>query len=428
MIPGRERGRGPAAQLGWVGLMTVLAALACATVTRVNPAGGGAQAGAATAAPADGQRAVLEAADQAVRAQYLDAQLGGVEWAGAVAAARAQVEAGLSAADFAAVMDQLAGRLPAGTAGYLTRAERLEQELQSTATFQGIGIYYGFREAPEARVIVLTVMPGSPAEAAGLRAHDAIYAIDGQAVRAEERDSVVDRIRGPAGSRVTLSVQSPGQPRRTVAVERGTITAGDSVRGGSDPATGLVYYRVPAAADASLAQVLAADLVRTHQTQPVKGILLDLRLAGSSGSWPLAEMLALFGDGTLGEFYTRTDSQAITVQGSDQGNSQHAPLVILVGPDTRGAAEVLAGGLQASGRARLFGLPTAGETGGFTPIDLPDGSRLTVLTSGFRLPDGTDPRGRGLQPDVRVDADWDTFVESSDDRALQAARRSLARP
>lgn len=422
-----------------VSLTTFLAAMACATVTRFNPLNGGGPLGpaptatAAAAVPAapaaaDSQLAVLDAIDQAVRDQYLDPQLGGVDWAGAVAAARAQVAAGLSEADFAAAMQTLVDTLPAGTAAYVTRAERLEQETQSANAYQGIGVYYGFRETPEPRVIVLSVIPNSPAEAAGLHAHDAIYAIDGQPIQAAERDTIANRIRGPAGSAVTLTLQTPGEARRDLLLQRGTITATDSLRGGSDPASGISFYRVPVAAGADLAQTIAGDLVQTSQTSPVKGIILDLRLASSSGGWPLQEMLTLFGNGTLGEFYDRSRTEPLTVTGADQGNSQTAALVILIGPDTRGAVEVLAGGLQATGRAKLIGLPSAGETNGFSPVDLPDGSRLTLLTSSFRLPDGTDLGKQGLTPDIRVDADWDTFANNADDPVLDAALKSLAQP
>lgn len=410
------------------------ATLACATLTQFNPLRGNAAlptpTAAATLSPDAGRRqqAVLDLIDQAVREQYLYADFGGVDWAGAVAASRARLGAGLSEAAFAAEMRALAAVLPAETAGYQTRAERLAADTADPATFQGIGVYYGFRETPEPRVVILEVIPGSPAEAAGLQAHDALYAIDGQPVRADERATISDRIRGPAGSSVTLSVQTPNQARRDVTVQRGTITAVSALRGGMDPATGIMYYRVPVAGGAALAQTIADDLAQAQAQTAVRGILLDLRLASASGGWPLQEMLTLFGDGTLGEFFNRTRSEPLLVAGLDVAGSQTAPLALLIGPDTRGAVEVFASGLQNTGRAVLVGQPTAGETAGFTTVDLPDGSQLTLLTSGFRRPDGSEFAGQGLTPDVRVDADWDTFAGNSDDPVLLAALQSLVTP
>jgi C-terminal processing protease CtpA/Prc len=155
------------------------------------------------------------------------------------------------------------------------------------------------------------------------------------------------------------------------------------------------------------------------------GVILDLRVAGPSATWPLLEMLTLFADGAVGEFYTRVDSQPLEVAGVDVAGSQDLPLVLLIGADTRGLPEVFAGVLQGAGRATLVGLPTAGDTEGFSEVALPDGSRLTLATSSVRLPDGTDFSVSGLSPDVLVDQDWDTYTTGENDPVLRAAVAEL---
>jgi carboxyl-terminal processing protease len=417
-----------------VSLTTFLAAMACATVTQFNPVGGAAAPPATSAAPAPTPAAaakhleILEAIDQAVREQYIRENLDGAAWDAALQAARGQVAAGLSEDEFAAAVRALLGVLPEGKAAFLTRAERIELETRDTSTYQGIGVFYGFREAPEPRVVVLAVIRGSPAEAAGLKDHDAIYAVDGQPVQAGERDTIVNRIRGPAGTSVTLSVQSPGQPRRDITIQRGTISATDAPRGGVIGDSGVAYYRVPVAAGEDLAQLIASDLSAAGPVSPTTGIILDLRLAGSANGWPLLEMLTLFTDGDLGEFYSRTTTERLTVDGADVAGSQTTPLIVLIGPDTRGTSEIFAGILQGAGRATLLGLPTPGEMEGFSEVRLPDGSVLTLATSSFRLPDGTDLAVAGLTPDQPVAGDWDSFASSEDDPVLQAALEALLGP
>jgi carboxyl-terminal processing protease len=139
------------------------------------------------------------------------------------------------------------------------------------------------------------------------------------------------------------------------------------------------------------------------------------------------QLLTLFGNGDFGQFYTRSLSDTITIEGIDVNGSQTAPLTILIGPDTAAQAEILAAALQASGRATVIGLPTPGDTELLTDISLPDGSRFSLATASFRLPDGTDLGLAGVQPDIRVEGDWDSFAAPEDDPALQAAIAELAR-
>jgi carboxyl-terminal processing protease len=343
-----------------------------------------------------------------------------VDWEAEVAGVRARVEAGLDDADFEAAVRGLMARFPGGNARYLSREERIARESSDANTYQGIGVFYGFRESPEPRVIVLSVIPDSPAEAAGLKAHDAIFAVDGEPIRADEADTVANRIRGEAGTSVTLTVQSPGQARRDVTLERGSITSSDTLRGGVS-GDGVAYYRLPVVADGETMQLVAQDLEEKAAGATLRAVILDLRLVGNGDENMLAALLALFSNGAFGEFYTRNDSQPLELEGVDVAGSQDLPLYLLVGPDTRGTAEIVAAALQANGRATVIGLPTRGEIEGFTRVQLPDGAEIVFVASSYRLADGTDIAGAGVTPDVAAEGDWDSFAEAEADPALNAA-------
>ncbi|MDW8326954.1 MAG: S41 family peptidase [Anaerolineales bacterium] len=409
-----------------VGLVIFFATLACTTVTSRLPFA--ATPTAARLAIPDivtRQLRVLDVVDTAVREQYLREDLDGLDWEAIVAEYRARIEAGLDEQEFIEAMRELAGKFPPGNARYLSRAERIEAETRSTGTFTGIGVYWSFRAEPEPRVLILAVIEDTPAERAGLRAHDAIYAVDGQPIRVEDRETIVNRIRGPKGTTVTLTVQTPGEERRDVTITRDTITAGDVLRGTFFNAAGIAYYRLPVVAESDLAETLAQDL--DNQPRKPAGLILDLRTSRAIEADTLLQLLALFGDGEFGQFYTRTLSETIQLEGIEVNGSQTAPLVILVGPDTAAQAEILAGALQAAGRATVIGLPTPGDVELHTEIELPDGSRFSLITASFRLPDGTDLGLTGVQPDIRVEGDWDSFSRPEDDPALQAAIEELTR-
>jgi carboxyl-terminal processing protease len=364
---------------------------------------------------------VFETAWEAVRDQYVRVDYDGVDWEAVGDEYRAKVEAGLDDEAFNQLMRDLAAELPEGEASFQTRAERLEAETTDTSNYEGIGSFIAFRETPEPHVVILSVITGSPAEKAGLKAHDSIYAIDGQPIQADEAETVAERIRGPADTSVTITVQSPGGQRREVTIPRGRITATDSLLGNRSVALNIAYYRLPVVAEAEIADIIAQDLIARASTGDVDGVILDLRVthSGTSG-WPLDQMLTLFGNGNLGEFYTREVTETLTIQGQDAGGSQTVPLVLLIGPDTEGSPEIFAGALHGSRRATLVGLPTPGDVEGFSDILLPDGSRLFLATSSFRTRDGKDLAQSGLPPDVKVDADWDQIASDEDPVLVEA--------
>ncbi len=379
-----------------------------------------------TASPTDVQTQTLDAFDQAVREAYYQENLAGVAWDNLVLDAKSAVAAGMEPAAFNALMGDLAAEFPANTVQFMSRAERVELEASATTstTYQGIGVYFGVRGAPDPRVVVLAVVPGSPAETAGLKAHDALLAVDGAPIGADAtRDTLVTRIRGEAGSQVTLSVRSPGAAPRDVVITRGEITSASPML--TDVLPGDVFYaRFPVVLGANDLQLFGQAYSTAANAAPLRGMVLDLRIATGDETWPLVELLTVFANGEMGEVYTRQDKQTITITGQDISGTQTLPLMVLVGPDTRQAPELLAQFLQSSGRAQVFGLPTRGETASFLTLNLPDGSRLMFATQSYRDLQGTDIATVGLMPANTVSQDWDAYPDDADP-VLNAAVQAI---
>ncbi len=408
-------------RLLFMGLVLTLLTSACAGGERAEPSPTALPV--ATPTPSLQVR-TFEALWSAVHENYVYPDFHGVDWQAIHNEYLIRVEAGLTTDEFSEVLRSMVARLPSGAVVWQTRAERIQQALEDTRTYEGIGAYISFRAAPEPRVVLLSVMPRSPAAEAGLQAHDSILAIDGIPVRADEGESVVRRIRGPAGSRTTLRVRSPGRPPRDVEVTRGRVIATDVLKGGMIPRTGIGYLLFPPAPYDELGNDMLNSLRLLSDGRELNGLILDLRIATIGGGWPLTPLLTLFANGNLGEIYTRTSTQAITVEGQDVLNSQRVPLAILIGPDTQGAPEIFAAALQAAGRAVLVGLPTPGEVEGITEFALPDGSRAFIATSSYRTPTGREIGLTGVIPDVKVNADWDA-VTLENDPVRDAAVRAL---
>jgi carboxyl-terminal processing protease len=337
----------------------------------------------------------------------------------------ARIEAGLSDEQFSDLLRELEVELPTGALVYQSRGERIEADINDASSYEGIGAIVGFQKEEQPHVVILDVIDGSPAEKAGLKAHDSIYEIDGNPVLLEEGLTVVNRIRGPAGSTVTLQVKSPGTAERAVEVTRGKLVSSGKLESHQIPDTNYGYILFPPLSYQNMLEDVRTTLKDLTTKQKLEGLILDLRVAGSSRGWPLQDLLSMFYDGKIGEFYDRANkTQSISVQGEDYLSSQTVPLIILIGANTSGSPEILAASLQAGKRATLIGEATSGAVEATEAFYLPDGSRIFIETASFRLADGTEVVSDGLQPDIRLDAGWDD-IQPHADPVLEKAVETL---
>ncbi len=354
---------------------------------------------------------------------YIHYDSAGVDWDSLHDQYTTKIEAGLDNDQFSDLLRELGAELPIGALAYQSRSERLEADTGDFSTYEGIGAIIGFQEKEEPHIVILDVIEDSPAEKAGLKPHDSIYAIDGNPVLLEEGLSVVNRVRGPAGSTVTLDVRSPGKAERTVEVTRGKLASGGKLEAYQIKGTQYGYILFPPINYADMTNDVRASLQTFTSNQKMEGLILDLRVASSSNGWPLGDLFALFFDGNAGEFYNRADqTEAVAIKGEDYLSSQSVPLIILIGSNTTGSPEILAASLQAGDRAIIIGGATSGSIEATDVFYLPDGSRIFIETASFRLSDGSELGGKGIKPDVALDAGWDKVHPNSDpvlDKAVE---------
>lgn len=326
---------------------------------------------------------------------------------------RRKVEVGMTDSEFDSLMRSTVDAFPANTITYRTRSERIDEDLGNTLSYEGIGAYIAFEKEPEPHVVLLSVIAGSPAEEAGLRSHESIYSVDDLPVTIDEGMEVVERVRGPEGSVVTLDVQNPDGSRRRVNVTRGRVTASDTLRWEVLDMSNTGLILIPIAATGRLSAMII-DALQGLEKEGIDSLIIDMRIAHSTASWPLVEMLSLFIDGQIGAMHFRDGTQSLIVSGRDVLHSQQIPLAILVGADTQGASEVFAAGLQASDRAVVIGLPTPGKVLRFDWSILPNGSKLLYATSSYLTPDGRDLGLTGVQPDILVNEKWGEVDDNFD--------------
>lgn len=374
--------------------------------------------------PEEHQARTFEALWTNLQDNYIYFESADVEWDSIRDRYLKRINSGLTNDEFTDLLNELEADLPAGSLTYQSRAERIETDIGDLSSYEGIGAFVGFDEEPEPHVVLLGVIEGSPAEQAGLKAHDSIFAIDGSPILLEEGLNVVDRIRGPSGSAVTLNVQTPGSPERSVEVKRAKLTSTGKLEAYEIPDTNYAYMLFPPVAYTGMMDDVLANLQTFTTNKTLEGLILDLRVAGSSRDWPFEALYTMFYNGAIGEYYNREAKQLLQVKGQDVFASQSIPLVILVGQNTQGFPEILAGSLQMHKRASIVGTTTPGLIETTSSYYLPDGSRIFVETTSFVLPNGDEIGTNGVQPDVQVEAGWDEILPDADP-ILDAAVETL---
>lgn len=370
----------------------------------------------------DQQTRTFEAIWKDLEDNYIYFETANVDWDALHDKYLGRIKSGLKADEFTALIQELEAELPEGSLLYESRAERIESDTTDTSSYEGIGAFVGFNKDPEPHIVLLAVIEGSPAEKAGLQAHDSIFAIDGNPILLEEGISAVDRVRGPAGSSVTLSIQSPGTQERSVEVKRGKLTSTGKLEAKNLAGTNYGYLLFPPVGY----NTMEADVLQSLQTfttnKTMEGLILDLRVASSTRGWPLEALYTMFDNGVMGDFYTRSEKQAVEITGKDSFSSQKVPLVLLVGQNTTGFPEIFAASLQADKRATVIGETTPGSIETTSSYYLPDGSQVFIATTSFALPNGQEIGTTGVVPDIAVEAGWDEVLPENDpvlDQAVQ---------
>ena len=305
---------------------------------------------------------------------------------------------------------------------YMPPAEYAMFRGDTQGKFGGVGVEVDFRGE---NVTVIAPFDGSPAARAGIKPGDQIIAIDGKPVRGERIDKLVTMMRGPAGTKVKLSV------RRKDAVDLLTfdlvreVIHVDSVTGKRLEGA-VAYVRLKQFQEGTRDELLAvAGKLRAASNEKLAGVLLDLR-NNPGGLVDEAEGVAdeLLGAGTI--YTTRHRGRVIDeARASVGGAFADVPVVVLVNEYSASSAELLAGALQDNGRAKVVGTQTFGKGSVQTIFDLPGGAGMRLTTMRYYTPSGRSIQAEGIRPDIVIksatqDADKVVVRESDLDGHLPA--------
>jgi len=318
---------------------------------------------------------------------------------------------------------------------YLTPGQLDEVYSQIEGNFVGLGIEL---KGNDQGLLIVRVIPGSPAATAGIRAGDRITAADGQSTLDLTTDEAADLLQGVAGTTADLVVVSPGQSPRRVRVQRERVEVPSiDVAKILDRQNGVGYLRL-VCLQKTTGRDLDAALWRLYR-QGMRSLIIDLR--GNPGGLLVTavEVADRFLErGIIVSTRGRNLQEDFTYSAHSPG-TWRVPVVVLIDRDSASAAEIFAGAIRDHRRGIVVGQRSFGKgsvQGIFPLVASESGLRLT--TAKFYSPSGRPYSRVGVEPDVMVhvaarpvdgevvlpvDEETDVMLNA----ALEAARDQLAR-
>lgn len=360
-----------------------------------------------------------------VNEEYLYEDFNGVDWEAMYDEYLERIRVGVSNEEFYYLMDEMIFRLGDEHSVFFSPEAGMSEDAQYTGDYDYVGIGVLNTVVPERkRITVILVFPGSPAEQAGIRMHDSILAVDGQPI-VDEDGVRQDLLRGPEGTTITITVQSPGEPPREVQLTRSRITSEMPVPYDllqSPAGQRIGYLLLPTFNESSIDRKVGEALRAMQATGPLDGLIIDNRQNEGGASNVLSGTLGYFTGGVVGHFVNRDRREALNVIGMNVNGSQALPLVVLVGKGTVSFGEIFSGILQDLDRAHLIGETTEGNVEILWVYNFSDGSRVWLAHDTFAPLNSPDANWEetGIIPDEFVPSNWDE-VTTETDPAIRSA-------
>jgi carboxyl-terminal processing protease len=249
---------------------------------------------------------------------------------------------------------------------------------------------------------VIAPQDGSPAAQAGIKPGDLIYAIDKDPTYDLTLGEAEEKLRGPVGSEVELTLRRGDRGSIKVTVKRERYRL-QSVTARLE--SGNIGYLRVAGFDAGTAAALAGAVqdLRQRAGNKMIGFILDLRNnPGGAFDAAVAVADAFIDKGDIVVVKGRKPASLKRISATPGDIAQGVPIVALINGGTAREAELVAGGLQDNRRAVLLGTKSFGESSIETLIPLPGNGAIRLTTARFMTPSGQRIQGKGLNPDLTV--------------------------
>ena len=259
---------------------------------------------------------------------------------------------------------------------------------------------------------VVSVLPGGPADKAGVQTGDIIEAIEGKSTHEMSLAAVEEQLAGKQGSNIEFAVVRPGKAEpQKITVTRDNI----AIPGTTDKMMedGIADIQ-PVTLTKGKAQEIASK-IREEQKKGAKKLILDLRNVSEGDAAEAAAVANLFlNHGTITYLQGQKYPKQMLVAEAQKAIT-NLPLVVLVNRGTAGPGEIVAAAILDNNRGDLVGDKTFGSGSIQKVIDIPDGSALILSVAKYYTPSGKAIEDNAVTPNVVVASNIDDLIPDDED-------------
>ena len=300
---------------------------------------------------------------------------------------------------------------------YMNPIEYQEAQQPLNGEYEGIGVYV---DTTGDTLTIVSPIPGTPAEEAGLQPGDQIIGVDGEDVAGIDGQLVIQRILGPEGTPVKLTILREGQEPFEIEILRAKIEIPSVV---SEMLEDNIAYVQLTTFGEETPDELRSALKDLLEQDPV-GLILDLRYNGGGYlDTAIAVVSEFIPANQVVTFEEYGDGTRNPINSSGNGVARDIPMVVLVNEGSASASEITAGALQDYERAVLVGTTTFGKglVQNWIPLSDDQGA-MRVTIARWLTPNGNQVQKVGLQPDYVVEyteEDYNNGVDPQLEKAIE---------
>ena len=275
-----------------------------------------------------------------------------------------------------------------------------EMQEESRGRFEGLGIEITVKEGI---LTVISPIEDTPAFRAGIQSGDQILKIDGELTKNLTLMDCVKRLRGPKGTKVTITIMREGFAKpREFTLTRDVIPIRSVRYELMDKQYG--YIRLSQFQEKTEGELeKAIKALENENKGGIRGLILDLRNNPGGLLDQAVKVSDLFIEsGLIVSMEGKREDQKMKFYAHSQGTITPYPLVVLVNGGSASGAEIVAGAIQDHGRGILVGTQTFGKGSVQTIFPMKDGSGLRLTTARYFTPSGRSIQAKGIIPDIIV--------------------------
>lgn len=282
---------------------------------------------------------------------------------------------------------------------YLDSSSFDNLQVNTKGEFGGLGIEVSMENG---FIKVVTPMDDTPADRAGIEAGDLIIKIDDTPVKGLSLNQSVEKMRGPKGSPIDLTIVREGEDQPLELTLKRDIIQVKSVR--SELLEDSYAYIRIAQFQANTGKDALKAVKKWQKKVRLKGLVLDLRNNPGGLLDTSVDVSDIFLDGGL-VVYTegRMDESDFRYEAKPGDATNGMPLVVLINEGSASASEIVAGALQDHQRAVILGTRSFGKGSVQSVIPITDDKAIKITTALYYTPNGRSIQAEGIEPDIVVD-------------------------